>query len=205
MSCIFVFLFPPDNCFLLLYRFSDSTLSSYLYSRILGVLFSFETTSTLCGMRYNIINQTKIKHNHQSLIMHESHTVDAFPACHHNCSFGVSLVRWSKKTRRHRKPLYARSRRGKCKDLRPSQNQQGTIKAILLRVEEKFKVVSCWELCTNSRLEFLFFFKYINVVPLKYFNIFSLSTVLLFQLIRSFCCFTYLSPELGSHNQPFQQ
>ena len=37
--------------------------------------------------------------------MQESCTVDAFSACHQNHSFGLNLVRWSKKTRWRRKPL----------------------------------------------------------------------------------------------------
>lgn len=44
--------------------------------------------------------------------MHESCTVDALPACYHNCSFGVNLVRWNKKTRWHRKPLSMQRRGG---------------------------------------------------------------------------------------------
>lgn len=111
------------DCFLLFYVFSDSLLYSYLYFRII-VLYSSPYFNHLWNeVQSNSPHKNK-GHTHHSFIMYESYIVDAVPAWHRNHSFGVNLVRWSKKTRWHRKPLSMQrsSSRGECKDLRPFLN-----------------------------------------------------------------------------------
>lgn len=166
------------------------------------VLVSFKAISIICGIRCNLINQTKIKGIKTcSLITHESCTVDAFSACHQNHSFGLNLVRWGKKTRWRRKPFsMQRSGWGETKTQGLSRMSRAVraVSAGSTREPASSEVSRA-----THRLKVRVFIFHIRMVFLPKVLHPRLNLQLLHcsvsWLMRLLCCFTHLASELGSH------